>query len=467
MESSLNEIVCPFENEWKFHKSDLMDLKDSENGCLKGKHFYAYNIPGLQYFIAIYPNGYAEEDRRGETWAFLCINGSNERKISAEFTLSVESANYSKNLNYVFEDIIGWGKEKICKIDEFFDPKNNFFVNGEITIKVKGIFKSQRLLISIIFTPISMQWKIKEENLRKSIKKESNSASLCSKSMNAPSFSDVKYYLSICPNEINDKNQSETFLYLFVQTGKEKEIGIVFDFSIDSANFNCDLQYVFEKNEGWGPRLCSMKDLFDPTKKYIVDGYLTINLNGIMMAEKNQLFESNSKNNIQPKFNLKILASKSVIDAKDFKILIEEKEARVHKKLLMNVSSVLKGMFESGMKESIENKMIILYGTNVIKEFSLEEMLLLYRFGDKYEIKHIMDWVEGYLIKEMSPSNVVQLIKFSSPDALNVKKLYQKCIDFFIKCSKESTPISGSESLDEKLLASIFLKTLRPVVDTL
>uniref|UniRef100_A0A914PUB4 Uncharacterized protein n=1 Tax=Panagrolaimus davidi TaxID=227884 RepID=A0A914PUB4_9BILA len=77
-----------------------------------------------------------------------------------------------------------------------------------------------------------------------------------------------------------------------------------------------------------------------------------------------------------------------------------------------------------------------------------------------------MDLVEGYLIKEISPSNVVQLIKFSSPDDLNVKKLYQKCIDFFIKCSKESTAILGSESLDEKLLVSILLKTLCTAVDT-
>uniref|UniRef100_A0A914R3J7 Uncharacterized protein n=1 Tax=Panagrolaimus davidi TaxID=227884 RepID=A0A914R3J7_9BILA len=104
----------------------------------------------------------------------------------------------------------------------------------------------------------------------------------------------------------------------------------------------------------------------------------------------------------------------------------------------------------------------LLYGTNVLKGFSIEELLLLYRFGDKYEIKHIMDLVEGYLIKDISSSNVVQLIRFSSPNALNVKKLYQKCIDFFIKCLKESTPILGSESLDEKLLVSILLKTLCP-----
>uniref|UniRef100_A0A914QN68 Uncharacterized protein n=1 Tax=Panagrolaimus davidi TaxID=227884 RepID=A0A914QN68_9BILA len=310
MESSLNEIVCSFENEWKFHKADLMDLKDLEDGCLNGKYYYAYNIPGLQYYVGIYPNGDWEEDRRGETWAFLYVNGSDERKISAEFTLSVESAKYSKNLNYVYNDYYGWGQDKICKIDEFFDPKYNFFVNGGITIKVKGIFKSPRPLVSIICTPISMQWKIKEEDLRKAMRKESNGASLCSKSMNAPTFSGVKYYLSICPNETNDKNESETLLYLFVNTGKEKKIEVVFDFSLDSVNFNKGIQFIYEEYKGYGPIICTTADLFDPSKKYFVDGYLTINFKGVLMAEKNQLFTSNSENDIEPTFNLKILAAK-------------------------------------------------------------------------------------------------------------------------------------------------------------
>uniref|UniRef100_A0A914PDN9 Uncharacterized protein n=1 Tax=Panagrolaimus davidi TaxID=227884 RepID=A0A914PDN9_9BILA len=65
--SSFDEIICPFNTEWKFHKADFMDLVDTENdfalkdfeaGCLKGKPYFAYNIPGLRYYLEIHPNGY-------------------------------------------------------------------------------------------------------------------------------------------------------------------------------------------------------------------------------------------------------------------------------------------------------------------------------------------------------------------------------------------------------------------------
>uniref|UniRef100_A0A914Q1I6 MATH domain-containing protein n=1 Tax=Panagrolaimus davidi TaxID=227884 RepID=A0A914Q1I6_9BILA len=322
MNSSFNEIVCPFEAEWKFHKADLLDLKNSEDGCLNGKCCYAYNIPGLKYFVAIYINGNAKGSC-GQTWIAFHVNGSEDRKVTAEFTLSVESANHSKNLNYVYEKSIGHGTY-FCKTEKFFNSK--FFVNGELTIKVKGTLKTERPLISKICAPISMQWKVKEADLKS--KKES-SGCLYSKRINVASFSGVKYYLAIRPKFIIDENESRTQLCLHLSMEKKKKIEAVYDFSIDSANFNCGSQYVYDKSKGHGLRLYSTEDIFDPSKKYIVDGYLTINLNGILIAEKNQLFTSISENDIEPKFNLKILAAKSVIDAKDFKILIDENEIPV------------------------------------------------------------------------------------------------------------------------------------------
>uniref|UniRef100_A0A914Q195 MATH domain-containing protein n=1 Tax=Panagrolaimus davidi TaxID=227884 RepID=A0A914Q195_9BILA len=133
-----------------------MDLVDKENDfalrnfdteCLNGKFYYAYNIPGLQYYLAIYPNGEDEEDR-GESWACLIFYGSKERRISAEYTISVKSANFSKNVNKFFDDNDGWGSV-LCKTEEFFDSKSKFFVNGEIIINVKGILKAKRPSTSV------------------------------------------------------------------------------------------------------------------------------------------------------------------------------------------------------------------------------------------------------------------------------------------------------------------------------
>uniref|UniRef100_A0AC35GT60 BTB domain-containing protein n=1 Tax=Panagrolaimus sp. PS1159 TaxID=55785 RepID=A0AC35GT60_9BILA len=136
----------------------------------------------------------------------------------------------------------------------------------------------------------------------------------------------------------------------------------------------------------------------------------------------------------------------------------------VHKQVLKDASPVWAGMLESGMKESIENKIEIkdfefkiveaaiklCYRLNGPQKFTFEEMLLFFKFADKYQIKFIMEMIENYLITQISPANIVHLIKFSSPDSLNVKNLYQNCIKFFIQFSKTSTAIFCSDSLDEK-----------------
>uniref|UniRef100_A0AC34FNX5 BTB domain-containing protein n=1 Tax=Panagrolaimus sp. ES5 TaxID=591445 RepID=A0AC34FNX5_9BILA len=444
MESSNNEIVCPFEIEFKFKKSDLIALKDYEIGFLCGKYFYAFNIPGLQYYIKIYPNG-DDEQHLGETWIFLNVNGSKERKITAQFTISIESANYSKSFNYVYETHTGWGST-CCKTVEFFESKNKYFVDGEIKIKVKGIFKTERSSIQKSSTPISMQWKIKEDVLLP--KKGIKNGRLFSKRRNVPSLSGVKYYLDIFPNEINDGAQPKTW-----------KIEAACDFSVDSANYKRGYQYIFEESEGYGLPLCSTDDLFDPTKRYIVDGFLTINFNGILLAETDEKIETNFKKK-----------------AEDFTIVIVDKEIKVHKQVLMDSSPVLNRMFESRMNESIENRMIIpdfpfeivnaaiklCYNSDFsTSSFTIEDLLSLFKFADKYEIILIMDLVENDLMKKISPSNVVQLIHFTK--SLTASKLYQSCINFLLKCSKESTPVLGVESLGDRFLATCFLETFRSV----
>uniref|UniRef100_A0AC34GXQ9 BTB domain-containing protein n=1 Tax=Panagrolaimus sp. ES5 TaxID=591445 RepID=A0AC34GXQ9_9BILA len=407
-ESSFYEIVCPFETEWKFQKADLIALKDSEERYLNGKCFYAFNIPGLQYNVRIFPNGDDNEERRGQTCIYLRVNGSKERKITAEFTISIESANFSTSCNSVHEAYIGAGK-RCFKIDEFFDSKNNYFVNGEVTIKVNGFLKAHRSLISL-----------------------------------------------------------RTCLFLHIELGKYKKVEAVFDFSIVSANCNCDCQFIYEESYGYGICLCSKEELFDPSMGYIVDGYLTINCNGVLMVEKNEPTVLNCKNGVAPKSYLKK-------KDKDFAIFVGDKKIYVHKHVLMEVSPVWNAMLESGMKEAIENKMIITdfpfeivvatiklcYSSNVPQKFDLEDILLIYRFADKYEIKLI---TANYLIKHISPSNVVHLIHFTN--SFIAAKLHQSCVDFLIKCAKESVAVFGSESLDKDLVFKMFMSALRSNLDT-
>uniref|UniRef100_A0A914QXC0 BTB domain-containing protein n=1 Tax=Panagrolaimus davidi TaxID=227884 RepID=A0A914QXC0_9BILA len=140
----------------------------------------------------------------------------------------------------------------------------------------------------------------------------------------------------------------------------------------------------------------------------------------------------------------------------------------VHKQVLKSVSPVWAEMIDSQMKESIEiedfsSKIVcfavkLLYG--VLINLSMENMLSLYLFAQKYHIQILLDFIEEQLIKEISPANVVHLFKFSSPDASNIPKLHQKCINYFMKCLKETIPIYAVESLGETFLASMVLKSL-------
>uniref|UniRef100_A0A914QIY0 BTB domain-containing protein n=1 Tax=Panagrolaimus davidi TaxID=227884 RepID=A0A914QIY0_9BILA len=193
----------------------------------------------------------------------------------------------------------------------------------------------------------------------------------------------------------------------------------------------------------------------------MVDGVLTIDLNGILMVKKDQFVNLNCKNDIATKSALKG-------KKKDFPIIIGNKKIRVHKQVLKNVSPVWAEKIDSQMKEYIgiegfSSKIVcfavkLLYG--VLINLSMENMLTLYLFAQKYRIQILLDFIEEHLIKEISPANVVNLFKFSSPDASNIPNLHQKCIKYFIKCLKETIPIYAIESLGETFLASMVLKSL-------
>uniref|UniRef100_A0AC34G0H1 BTB domain-containing protein n=1 Tax=Panagrolaimus sp. ES5 TaxID=591445 RepID=A0AC34G0H1_9BILA len=437
-------IETPINIESRFKKADLIALKDFE--CINGKCFYAFNNPGLQYFIRISPNG-DDEKRSGQTWIFLYANGSAERNITAEFTISVESADFKISFCHVFKRYTGWGIA-CSKSDDFFMPSKKFFVNGEITIKIQGILKAERSLK--ISCPISMIWKIKEHDLK--AKKNENFGSLRSKRFNILAFSNVNYYISLNPNVINDGSPKHTGIYLNIELGGEKKVEAIYDFSFDSANINLPLQFIFNKSTGGGANLCSTDDLFNPFKKYIFDGFLIIKISGVLMVEKDQTAELICINGLE-------LNALEHCQEKDFTIIVGKKEIQVHKKVLMDASSVFAGMLESGMKEAIENKMIIdeeefsfevvdtavqlCYNAFFLLEFNLEDMLSLYKFADKYDIKGS---VEDSLIKGISASNVVQLVHFST--TFNAEKLHQNCVEFVIKCLEGRTPVLGSDTLD-------------------
>uniref|UniRef100_A0A914P3G6 BTB domain-containing protein n=1 Tax=Panagrolaimus davidi TaxID=227884 RepID=A0A914P3G6_9BILA len=188
------------------------------------------------------------------------------------------------------------------------------------------------------------------------------------------------------------------------------------------------------------------------------------------MVEKEQFITLNVKNEVALKTALKR-------NDKDFMIVVGNQQIQVHKQVLIDASHVWAGMLQSGMKESFENQMEIkdfefkivdisvklLYGISILLKFSIETMLSLYRFGDKYRIQLIMAYC---LIKHISPTNVVYLFKFSLLNSFNVKKLHQSCIQFLIKCIQESIPIYAFDSLNKEFVSTMILNSLHSNVNT-
>uniref|UniRef100_A0A914PHN4 MATH domain-containing protein n=1 Tax=Panagrolaimus davidi TaxID=227884 RepID=A0A914PHN4_9BILA len=281
--NSGDQILSPFSAEWKFKIDDLRNL----SGCLYGKCHYDAKIPGLQYFVSVF-----RSTVDSGAWILLNVNGSNERNIRVECTFYIPSANVqSKNLRCIYKSKYdGILFPLFYKTSELFDSKSKLFVDEELTIIVQGSFRAPIPSVSKILTPISFKWKIKKEDLKEIVNKGSNDGHLCSGEISVSSFSHVSYHLSIYPNKIREgENEAQTELYLNVETGNEKKIEAIFDFSIDSVNYNHGNQSFWKEFKEYKTFLCSTENLFDPFEKYFVDGILTINFNGFLMAEETRI----------------------------------------------------------------------------------------------------------------------------------------------------------------------------------
>lgn len=72
---------------------------------------------------------------------FLHVN-IDGTKINANYTLSIGSS-FNRKFEYTFDKLnSSWGRAKICSRDDFFDPDNEFLVDGKVKIELEGIFKA-------------------------------------------------------------------------------------------------------------------------------------------------------------------------------------------------------------------------------------------------------------------------------------------------------------------------------------
>uniref|UniRef100_A0A914QW19 BTB domain-containing protein n=1 Tax=Panagrolaimus davidi TaxID=227884 RepID=A0A914QW19_9BILA len=300
--------------------------------------------------------------------------------------------------------------------------------------------------------PIAIELIIPEDKLNE----EKNSGNgLFSKWFDASNIPGVEYRIGIYPTD--PEHEGETWIYFEILSLKNKlNIDTVFNITIKSANYV--LKKHLTSNFFIGEKLCTTEELFDPAKRFIVDGEMTIYMDGILMIEKE------AENEILMQFD-DTVDSKLCLDLwkqenKDFTISADGKEIYAHKNVLAARSPVFSRMFESGMTEAKENKVTIkdftfdivekavklCYHQSLVPYSTLEEKTKLLQFFEKYDIQPLKDVLEKYLISVLNEITVCRLTNAALLS--NASKLEMKCTKFLKTCLK-TKPIADFDILDK------------------
>jgi hypothetical protein len=303
--------------------------------------------------------------------------------------------------------------------------------------------------------PFSLQWTIPENQLIP-LKDSINGNLFSTPISNTPGF---EYFLSIFPNGDDDEDRGEAWIFLHLKLGNQKKVETEFTVAVKSVNFSKKCSYIYLKSQGYGQYIAKTNELFDPDKNFIVDGKFTVKVYGTFKFG-NDISEAIE----QQKWEGTVLGDKLWNDnKKDFAIVADGKETKAHKLILDSQSDVFSAMLNSNMKESNENKVIIsdfsfdvvetavkmIYNCNCVTSFSVDDLMLLLQFFDKYQILELKDKVESVLIGKISSVSVCLLT--NSAILTNSKKLKHECMKFLEVSVASKTPLSDIEILDKDI----------------
>uniref|UniRef100_A0A914PB18 BTB domain-containing protein n=1 Tax=Panagrolaimus davidi TaxID=227884 RepID=A0A914PB18_9BILA len=202
----------------------------------------------------------------------------------------------------------------------------------------------------------------------------------------------------------------------------------------------------------------------EPENPHIVDDKLTIILEGHIIIEK--AFYSKLDCFYPYKLFDEINALKKDIAGRDFAIVAEGQELKVHKKILQKNSTVFARMFELNWKETAENRIEIpdisfkllqiaidlLYKKSYKDFLEKDEYIELYFFADKYDFEEIRKAVKSCLL--LTPFNVVEYVNLAVKYSFDLLKA--ECQEYLTECLKCSYPIKDIKLLNDEIKNIVF-----------
>uniref|UniRef100_A0AC34RMP5 BTB domain-containing protein n=1 Tax=Panagrolaimus sp. JU765 TaxID=591449 RepID=A0AC34RMP5_9BILA len=140
------------------------------------------------------------------------------------------------------------------------------------------------------------------------------------------------------------------------------------------------------------------------------------------------------------------------------------KEIKVHKNIIAIALPVFAAMFESHTEEFKEGRVDIkdfdfetvkvavdlMYTRKIPDELSLDCLLNLYKFADKYDLIDT-ETVFEQLMEKISLNTILEISKFSKLNLMD--KLYEECVDFYADDFEENTQkIDNFQQLDPQFV---------------
>uniref|UniRef100_A0A914QQW5 BTB domain-containing protein n=1 Tax=Panagrolaimus davidi TaxID=227884 RepID=A0A914QQW5_9BILA len=318
--------------------------------------------------------------------------------------------------------------------------------------------------------PIKHVFKISEKELKTKFETENQIISEATEINDIPGIE-----CRICLLKETDKNgEGKQIFNAFLEFLVIKNcmaIATYFHIEIKSAKFFLygGGFYTTEENS-WGEKICAYGDLYDPEKKFIVNGEFVIEMKGIACVTSATVFKP---------FNTGNCLSENLWkddDERDFTIVVgnEKKlktEINIHKCVLSVRSPVFQRMFKNDMKEKREGKVQVIdfnsdtvkyavafcYEQDIFKEnLKWQQLIDLHQFADKYDIQDLKQRTELFLVPAISFETVCEIM--NAAIMLNSQKLQDFCFQFLLISMKEEIPIKNKEILDKNVERKLMAK---------